>query len=206
MDFDKLINKLFNILDKINDKGYDLITRTTNLSNELLETLKIIENCTGCKDNTGKYNLDEFHKSSINDVENCLDESEKGKEDERVIIDRLDCKLIEIERELNRKVLCESCKGKRIDKLFDKCKNEGTARLLYESKTNYNNYVRWIPFNEFGDIEYLAKGGFGEVHKATWIHGPRVILKRIYDSNNKISDILKEVKSLIKRNLHGDNS
>ena len=54
--------------------------------------------------------------------------------------------------------------------------------------------------NEFKSIEYLAKGGFGEVHKATWgYHGKEhkkreVVLKRIYNSSNKIVDILKEVK------------
>ena len=43
------------------------------------------------------------------------------------------------------------------------------ARLIYQSKLNLTNeyYIRWIPFNEFGNIKYLAKGGFCEVHKAT---------------------------------------
>ena len=35
----------------------------------------------------------------------------------------------------------------------------------------HDNYIRWIPFDEFKNIKYLAKGGFGEVHKATWING-----------------------------------
>ena len=62
--------------------------------------------------------------------------------------------------------------------------------------------------DEFENIEYLAKGGFGEVHKATWINGDyhwyemkykdeEVVLKRIYNNNSsddKIVDILKEVK------------
>ena len=52
----------------------------------------------------------------------------------------------------------------------------------------------------------MAKGGFGEVHKATWINGyyneyemkykdREVVLKRIYkSSDDKILDILNEVK------------
>ena len=65
----------------------------------------------------------------------------------------------------------------------------------------------WIPFDEIKNIEYLAKGGFGEVHKATWIkcdyheyekkyYEQEVVLKRIYNnsSDDKIVDILKEVK------------
>ena len=52
-----------------------------------------------------------------------------------------------------------------------------------------------IIFDEFKNIEYLAKGDFGEVHKATWIDGDREIeLERIHNSNDKIRDILKEVK------------
>ena len=45
--------------------------------------------------------------------------------------------------------------------------------IIYQCNLNaydYNSdYIRWIPFNEFKNIKYLAKGGFGEVHKATWI-------------------------------------
>ena len=75
------------------------------------------------------------------------------------------------------------------------------ARLLYECKLNsYYIYIRWIPFNEFGNIEYLAKGGFGEVSKATWFGNydddekeREVVLKRLYNSRDKILDILKEV-------------
>jgi hypothetical protein len=41
----------------------------------------------------------------------------------------------------------------------------------------------------------LAKNGFGEVHEATWIDRDReVVLERIYNSDDKIVDILKEVK------------
>src|SRR5947208_3817717 len=90
---------------------------------------------------------------------------------------------------------------KEIKKLTDKC---GVARCIYDCKLNasdyYDYYVRWIPFGEFKNIGYLAKGGFGEVYKATWINGyygfrdRKVVLKRIYNSNDKIVDILKEVK------------
>jgi len=58
-----------------------------------------------------------------------------------------------------------------------------------------------IIFNGFKNIEYLAKDGFGEVYKATWDyygkeHKKReVVLKRIYNSSNKIVDILKEVRA-----------
>ena len=45
------INNLFNSLNELINKG-NINVKTTKLSNELLETLKTIENCTSCK----KYN------------------------------------------------------------------------------------------------------------------------------------------------------
>src|SRR5207248_10853779 len=109
---------------------------------------------------------------------------------------------------MKKKILCEGCKEKKLKKLTDKCGNEEIARFLYQCKLNawcYNNcYIRWIPFDKFRNVEYLAKGGFGEVHKATWInyydsydeeHKDRdVVLKRIHNSNDKMVDVLNEVK------------
>ena len=49
-----------------------------------------------------------------------------------------------------------------------------------------------IIFDEFKNIEYLAKSDFGEVHKATWIDGYwEVVLERIHNSNDKVADILR---------------
>jgi len=178
------------------------IKTTTEPSNELLETLKIIENCADGKID-GK------------DLDGCLAELEKEeqKEKKEKIIHKLNDKLNEIDFKLNGWVLCESCKEKKFKKLTDKYGNEEMARLLYyQCKLNaeyyYNEYIRWIPFNEFKNIEYLAKGSFSEVHKATWIgygyyntnemkyKDKDVVLKRIYNnsSDDKIVDILKEVK------------
>ena len=101
---------------------------------------------------------------------------------------------------LNKEILCEGCKGKKIEKLTDKCGNEKIAKFLYcTNKHNCIDRIRWIPYDEFRNIKYLAKGGFGEVHKATWINNYHVTkddvaLKRIYNSSDKIVDILKEVK------------
>src|SRR5947208_182637 len=78
---DELINKLHNILNELINRN-DLSVKTTELSNELLETLKVIEDCTSCKDNTGKCNLDGIHKS-INEIESYLVELEKEKEEEK---------------------------------------------------------------------------------------------------------------------------
>jgi len=164
---DELINKLQNTLNNKLINENDLNVKITELlSNELLETLKIIENCTSCKD----------EKIDGNDLDKCLaklKKEEQGKEKED-IIHKLNDELNKIDFELNKKVLCESCKEKKIKKLTDKYGNEEIARFLYYqcklSAYDYYDYIQWIPFNEFKNIEYLAKGGFGEVHKATWIN------------------------------------
>ena len=107
--------------------------------------------------------------------------------------------LFEINTRLNKEVLCEGCQREKIRKLADKYGNEEIAKFLYECRLNreryYDNYIQWIPFDEFKNIEYLAKGDFGEVHKATWINEDReVVLGRIHNSSDKIVDILKKVK------------
>src|SRR5256885_13575947 len=123
MDFDKL----FKIINEINSKGDFSTVRSTNSSNELLETLKIVENCT--------CNLYGFH-GSINEIENYLTKLEEEGQERRFRINELNRKLNEIDVELNKKILCESCKGKKIERLTDKCENEEMARIIYESKLN----------------------------------------------------------------------
>src|SRR5207248_7461013 len=118
-----------------------------------------------------------------NEIEKCLDELEKEEEEEEEgrekkkedIINELNRELFRLNIRLNKKILCKGCKEKKIEKLTDKCGNEEISRFLCQCKLNaeyYNDhYIRWIPFDEFKNIQYLAKGGFGEVHKATWING-----------------------------------
>src|SRR6266511_596203 len=84
-------------------------------------------------------------------------------------------------------------KKKSINKLTNKCENEKIARFLYDDE-NYGN-IQWIPFNEFEDIEYLARGGFNEVYKATWFdYDKKVVLKKIKNLCEKIIKILKNEK------------
>ena len=152
-----------------------------------------------------------MYENHLFQMENYLIKLKKEEQGSRreFIIRNLNGILDMMDFDLNKKILCEGCEGKKIEKLIDKCGNEEIARFLYQSRLNakrYNvKYIQWIPFDEFKNIEYLAKGGFGEVHKATWINGYKdemkyydrdVVLKRIYNnsSDDKIVDISKEVK------------
>src|SRR2546421_4052993 len=114
MNVGELINKLQNTLnDKLINEN-DLNVKTTELSNELLETLKTIEDCTSCKDK-------KIDGNDLDKIKNCLAKLKKkrGKKKEN-IIDELNDELIYIDFELNKEILCESCKEKKIGKLTDK--------------------------------------------------------------------------------------
>ncbi|CAG8688009.1 1710_t:CDS:2, partial [Gigaspora rosea] len=72
--------------------------------------------------------------------------------------------------------------------------------------------LEFIPYEQFTNIEYLAKGGFSIINRATWVNGPitrwcykkqryirkgnhNVVLKILNDSEKMDSDFLNEVIS-----------
>src|SRR5690242_14432116 len=122
-----LINELQNTLDELISRN-NLNAKTTELSNELLETTKIIENCTSCK----------IDGNDLDEIKNCLAELEKEEQEGENwrIIGELNDELFEINIRINKEILCEGCKEKKIEKLTDKYGNEEIARLLHESKLN----------------------------------------------------------------------
>ena len=97
--------------------------------------------------------------------------------------------------------VCESIGNKEIDEFIQKFQLNATC---------WEEVLEWIPYEKFSDIEYLAKGGFGTVHKAKWIDGyiyrwdinqtkwhrsnnKYIVLKCLNDSQNLTADFLQEV-------------
>src|SRR5438132_73376 len=101
----KLINKLFNLSYEIKTKGY-LIVAGTNLSKKLIETLKIIENCTSCNGNMEIFN------KSMNKIEYLLAELAKEEQKKKYIIKELSYELIGIDEGLNEQIFCGCCEVK----------------------------------------------------------------------------------------------
>src|SRR5947209_7340049 len=95
------VDELQNTLNRLINKNELSIIKATELSNELLETIKIIENCTSCKDK----------KIDGNDLDKIENYWRK----------KLNKELFQINIKLNKEILCESCNGKKIKKLTDKC-------------------------------------------------------------------------------------
>src|SRR5947207_16002653 len=107
------MNKLQNSLNKLIYEK-DLNVKTTELSNELLETIKILENCTSCK-----YKDKKIDGNDLDKLENCLAmlEQEEQRKKEKSTIYKLNHKIDKIDFELNKEVSCEGCKERKIEKL-----------------------------------------------------------------------------------------
>ncbi|KAF0450882.1 serine/threonine protein kinase [Gigaspora margarita] len=55
-----------------------------------------------------------------------------------------------------------------------------------------DNRLKWIPYEQLTNIEYIACGGFGVVSKAKW-ESRKVVLKSLNNSKDITTDILREI-------------
>ncbi|PKY15052.1 hypothetical protein RhiirB3_381332 [Rhizophagus irregularis] len=56
--------------------------------------------------------------------------------------------------------------------------------------------INWTPYSQFKDVKEMTKGGYGVIHKATWLsNNETVILKRFENSKNSSNYFLNELKS-----------
>ncbi|EXX55673.1 Kin1p [Rhizophagus irregularis DAOM 197198w] len=111
---------------------------------------------------------------------------------------------------------CQQCNTKRFQQDFSNwtSKNEFIDKFIQEAQLNAKNsyeILEWIPYNKLSNINYYDKGGFSEIHKATWSNGPiyswnfdkqqwnrqldyEVILKTLNNSSSLDSKFLDEWK------------
>ena len=90
-----------------------------------------------------------------------------------------------------------------VDKLIQKCQKISSLP---------NHIMEWVPFDQFKNVKYLTKGGFGSIYTATWIKGYifdydenkkeftyfpdlLVVLKLLDNSNNPGKKFFDEVSS-----------
>ncbi|RHZ57702.1 hypothetical protein Glove_384g12 [Diversispora epigaea] len=71
---------------------------------------------------------------------------------------------------------CNTCNSRRFQSEFNTWMSEDIEidELIQQTQlkaTKCAEVIEWIPFDKFNNIEYLAKGGFGKVFKATWSDG-----------------------------------
>ena len=113
---------------------------------------------------------------------------------------------------------CQSCNSKHFQQDINKWTsgNKEIDEFIQKfqlSATRVEEVLEWIPYEKFSDIEYLAKGGFGTVHKAKWIDGridywdidqnkwnrynTDIVLKCLNNSQNLTTDFLQEVCTVV---------
>ncbi|RHZ89637.1 hypothetical protein Glove_13g108 [Diversispora epigaea] len=71
---------------------------------------------------------------------------------------------------------CNKCNSERLQSEFNNWTSEDIEIDEFIQQTQLQatkciEVIEWIPFDKFTNIEYLAKGGFGKVFKATWSDG-----------------------------------
>ncbi|POG80477.1 kinase-like domain-containing protein [Rhizophagus irregularis DAOM 181602=DAOM 197198] len=71
---------------------------------------------------------------------------------------------------------CQPCNAKRFKDNFKNWTsgNKHIDEFIQQSQLNavyYSKKLEWIPFENFNDIIYIARGGFGKVYSAEWPEG-----------------------------------
>ncbi|CAG8757129.1 35319_t:CDS:2, partial [Racocetra persica] len=150
---------------------------------------------------------DEF--SDISDITD-IDDSEE--------IDEIDADLScpECSRPRTNDRWCNFCESQKFSNNFINWTsgNSYLDKIIRDTQfiaTSKYDYLVWIDYSEFEDIEFLAKGGYGEVYYGIWIYGPNkvliyeeekckwkkeaktpVALKRLHNSENVTADFIDE--------------
>ena len=110
---------------------------------------------------------------------------------------------------------CQPCNAKRFKENFKNWNsgNKDIDEFIQQSQLNAvycTKCLEWIPFEEFQNVIYITRGGFGKVYSAVWPEGfiqhwdianqkwsrfskIQVALKSLDDSFNISTDFLNEV-------------
>ena len=82
---------------------------------------------------------------------------------------------------------CNTCNSIRFQSEFNKWTSEDVEidKFIQQTQlkaTKFEEVIEWIPFDRFNKIEYLDRGGFGQVFRAAWSDGYIIS----WDSQGKI--------------------
>ncbi|CAB4431329.1 unnamed protein product [Rhizophagus irregularis] len=112
---------------------------------------------------------------------------------------------------------CQPCNAKRLKDNFKNWTsgNKNIDEFIQQSQLNavhYKKYFEWIPFENFKDIVYITRGGFGKIYSAEWPEGYieywdiknqkwkrisdiKIALKSLDNSSSISAEFLNEIKS-----------
>jgi len=113
---------------------------------------------------------------------------------------------------------CQPCNAKRFKKNFKNWTsgNKNIDELIQQSQLNAlhcSKCLQWIPFENFENVTYITRGGFGKIYSAGWPEGSiefwdienqewnrntdvKVALKSLDNSSNISTNFLNEVINL----------
>ncbi|RIB18434.1 kinase-like domain-containing protein [Gigaspora rosea] len=116
---------------------------------------------------------------------------------------------------------CKDCNSRHFQEQFNDWTsgNKVIDKFIKETQLKALNKfqkLEWIAYEQFTDVSFLSKGGFGEIYQATWKDGyidkwdvgkrdwsrhpnVRVVLKRLYNLNEEnklIEEISNQIKSI----------
>ncbi|GBB92138.1 hypothetical protein RclHR1_01970020 [Rhizophagus clarus] len=114
---------------------------------------------------------------------------------------------------------CQPCNARRFKENFKNWTSgsKDIDELIQYSQLNAvsnKKCLEWIPFENFQDVTYITKGGFGKIYSAIYYNGfihhwdiknqewsriisHKVALKSFYDSLDMNTDLLNEIKSYL---------
>ncbi|CAG8465074.1 10277_t:CDS:2 [Scutellospora calospora] len=74
-------------------------------------------------------------------------------------------------------VYCNKCNSKHWSKNFDKWRSGDSTidEIIRETQLNADRnfkIIEWIEYSNLENIEYIARGGYGDVYRAVWKDGP----------------------------------
>ncbi|RHZ53219.1 hypothetical protein Glove_444g24 [Diversispora epigaea] len=103
---------------------------------------------------------------------------------------------------------CTTCNSRRFQSEFNKWMSEDIEIDEFIQQTQLKatkcvEVIEWIPFDKFTNIEYLAKGDFGKVFKATWSDGHIISWnseKEIWKRSPHIDVCLKSLNTSTNKN------
>ena len=71
---------------------------------------------------------------------------------------------------------CRPCNAKRFEKNFKNWTsgNNIVDKFIQQSQLNatfHSKHLEWVPFENFQNVTYITKGGFGKIYSAKWLEG-----------------------------------
>ncbi|RHZ74608.1 hypothetical protein Glove_220g24 [Diversispora epigaea] len=124
-------------------------------------------------------------------------------------------------KQINSLHLCKRCNdmSSQIVDSGNKNIDDFIRETQFSKKSSYDEFLKWVPYENLTNIEHIGKGGFSEIYKATWerqryiaysgifkTEKTVVVLKVLNDSQNVDTEFLKELKHTYQLSDRWDSS